>query len=102
MIRLFGQAGHKVIVADKDITDGYSLTRFSRYVYKFINLSTAKSKNDYVQDLVDIWKNENVDWFVPVSRSQLYLEDVEAKNKMEHCASLEVKYFSQFPIQLLS
>ena len=40
-----GQAGHKIIVVDNDITDGFSMTRFSRYVSCSPN---AKTKNNFV------------------------------------------------------
>ena len=44
-----GQAGHRIIVVDNDITDGFSMTRFSRYVDKYINLSGSKSRSGYIE-----------------------------------------------------
>jgi len=94
MARVLGQAGHKVILADKDITDGYSMVKFSKYIHKYIDLSvSAKTKYDYIQDLVQIWREENIDWFLPISRGQLCIYDVEAKNEMETTAILEGREF---------
>ncbi len=64
LVRLMGQAGHKVIVVDNDITDGFSMTRFSRYVDKYINLSGSKSKSGYIEDLLFVWEKKKIDWFL--------------------------------------
>ena len=73
-------AGHKVIVADKDPTGGFCMTRFSKYVSKFIHIN-AHTKDQYLDALERIWKFEEIDWFIPVSHINLAVEDVKAKVK---------------------
>ena len=63
-------AGHKIIVADKDPTGGFSMTRFSKYVSKYIHI-TANTKDQYINALENIWKQEAIDWFIPVSHTHL-------------------------------
>ena len=78
--RVMGMAGHKVIVADKDPTGGFCMTRFSKYVSKFIHIN-AHTKDQYLDALERIWKFEEIDWFIPVSHINLAVEDVKAKVK---------------------
>ena len=99
MIRLLGQAGHKIIVADNDPSDGFSMSRFSRYVSKYINLSGSKSRMGYIEDLLHIWEQEQIHWFIPAhNKSYLYVADVEAKMKMKQKANFEGQPFSSLCI----
>lgn len=85
LARTLGQAGHKVIMVDEEgLEKGLSLTRFSKYVSKFINLGSL-SKADYIDGLLEAFKNESVDWFIPLSTKN-QSKDVEAKCKMEELA----------------
>ena len=95
MVRLLGQAGHKVIVAENDLTDGFSMTRFSRYVHRYINLSGSNSRSGYIEDLVFVWEQEGVDWFLPGHcKNYLYAADVEAMIKMREKAIFQGKLLS--------
>ena len=88
-----GQAGHKVIMAEKDPTYiGLSLTRFSRYVNKYINLK-ARTRVDYVEELVRIWHKEKVDWFLPITDDDNDVEVTEASIRMEMGANLRGRNF---------
>ena len=75
-----GQAGHRVIVAEQDWRHLFSLSRFSRYVNKFVLLPNDIS---YEDALVQLWENENIDCFLPVSHIHLAIEDTKAKAKMQ-------------------
>ena len=77
-----GQAGHKIIIADQDPAFGLSLTRFSKYVHKYFNVK-ARSKADYVEELVRIWALENIDWFIPISNNVTDIEVMEATIRMK-------------------
>jgi hypothetical protein len=59
MARVMGQAGHKIIIADLDPTGGLCLTRFSKYVTKYVVLE-AKTAAEYEEKLVKIWETEKV------------------------------------------
>ena len=90
-----GQAGHRVIVADRDPVFMMSMTRFSRYVDRFIMIWPTAN---YQDELVKIWKQENVDYFLPVSHINLALEDTKAKVKMSQEASMSGRDFSDLAI----
>jgi hypothetical protein len=92
-----GQAGHKVIVADLDPTGGLCLTRFSKYVTKYVVLE-AKTKAQYEEGLVKLWETEKVDWFLPISRDNLGLEDTEAKMRMEAGAFKDGRAFNSIAL----
>lgn len=79
-VRLMGHAGHKVIVADQDPTFYLNMSRFSKHTYKFILLSSQKS---YEEQLVQIVQDEEVDWFIPVSHINKALPDTRAKMMMQ-------------------
>ena len=90
MIRLLGQAGHKIIIAENDSSDGFSMTRFSGYVHRYINMSGSKSRSGYIEDLVFVCQQEAVDWFLPGhSKNYLYVADIEAMMKMRQKATFE-------------
>ena len=96
LVRLLGQAGHKVIAAENDLTDGFSMTRFSRYVHRYINLSGSNSRSGYIEDLVFVWEQEGVDWFLPGHcKNYLYAADVEAMIKMREKAIFQGKLHPQ-------
>lgn len=91
LARTMGQAGHRVIVADKDWKHMVNASRFSTYVTKFVSLP-----NDIPYDdaLVQIWEEENVDFFLPVSHIHLAVDDIKAKIKMQaRAAELKRPFF---------
>ena len=100
MVRVMGMAGHKIIVADQDPTGGYSMTRFSKYVSKYIHVN-ASNKDQYLDAMEKIWKQEDVDWFIPVSHIDLAIDDVKSKVLMETLARHSVR-FRQFCLELIS
>ena len=61
--RTMGQSGHQVIVAEQDWKHLFSLSRFSRYVKKFVLLPNNIS---YEDGLVQLWENEGIDCFLPI------------------------------------
>jgi len=78
--RAMGQAGHRIIIADQDWKNQQSSTKFSKYVDKFVHLS---SDIPYEDALMEIWENEKIDVFLPVSHIHLAIEDTKAKSKMQ-------------------
>ena len=98
MARTMGQAGHQVIVADKDWKHSVNSSRFSKYVTKFVTLS-----NDipYEDALVQLWEEEKVDLFLPVSHIHLAVEDIKAKIKMQARATELNRPFSDLAINNL-
>lgn len=93
LARVMGQAGHKVIIADQDMTEGLNLTRFSRYVKKFIPL---KAYLNHAESLLQIYEAEKIDWFIPVSKN--VEGDVEAAYKMEQDAALKGREFNSLSL----
>ena len=91
MVRVMGMAGHKIIVADQDPTGGYSMTRFSKYVSKYITIN-ARNKDQYLDAMEKIWKQEDIDWFIPVSHIDLAIDDVKSKVLMETLARHSVRF----------
>ena len=86
-----GEAGHKVIVADADPTFGLNMTRFSKYVHKFILLNNAKT---YVEDLITIYKEEKADGFIPISHIHLSISDAQGNEillKLEMVTLFSIK-----------
>ena len=84
-------AGHKIIVADQDPTGGYSMTRFSKYVSKYI-LVNARTKDQYLDAMEKIYKEEKIDWFIPVSHIDLAIDDVKSKVLMETLARHSLRF----------
>ena len=78
--RAMGQAGHRIIIADQDWKNQQSSTKFSKYVDKFVHLS---SDIPYEDALMEIWEDEKIDVFLPVSHIHLAVEDTKAKSKMQ-------------------
>merc|ERR1719273_2745477 len=78
--RTMGQSGHRVIVAEQDWKHLFSLSRFSHYVKKFVLLPNNIS---YENALVQLWENEGIDCFLPISHVHLAVEDTKAKTKMQ-------------------
>ena len=71
MARIMGQAGHKVIVVNRGFDVMTVLTGFSRYVSKFYMVPL---KEVYECQLEKIWRDEDVDWFIPMNLS---LDDIK-------------------------
>ena len=92
LARVLGQVGHKVIVVETNIAEGFVLTRFSRFVYKFVNLADSRSDSEYIDDLLKIWEEEKIDWFVPLGTNAV--GDIEAKMRMENSAAIFGREFS--------
>ena len=91
LARTMGQAGHRVIVADKDWKHLVNASRFSTYVTKFVSLPNDVPYDDA---LVQIWEEENVDFFLPVSHIHLAVDDIKAKIKMQaRAAELKRPFF---------
>jgi len=97
--RTMGQAGHKIIIADQDPAFGLSLTRFSKYVHKYFNVK-ARSKADYVEELVRIWALENIDWFIPISNNVTDIEVMEATIRMKGGALKTGREFNSLAVNL--
>ena len=85
-----GQAGHRIIVADQDWKNRFNLTRFSKYVSKFVLLP---SNMPYEDALLKVWEDEKIDCFLPVSHIHLAIEDTKAKIKMQAKANKFNKKF---------
>ena len=98
MARTMGQAGHRVIVADKDWKHAVNSIRFSKYVTKFV---TLPNHIPYEDALVQLWEEENVDFFLPVSHIHLAVEDIKAKIKMQARAAELNRPFSDLAINNL-
>jgi len=80
LARTMGQAGHRVIIADQDWKNLLNFTRFSKYVAKFVLLSSDIA---YEDALVKLWEEEKIDCFLPVSHIHLAIGDTKAKIKMQ-------------------
>jgi hypothetical protein len=98
MARTMGQAGHRVIVADKDWKHSVNSSRFSKYVTKFV---TLPNHIPYEDALVQLFEEENVDFFLPVSHIHLAVEDIKAKIKMQARAAELNRPFSDLAINNL-
>ena len=98
LARTMGQAGHRVIVADKDWKHLVNASRFSTYVTKFVSLPNDVPYDDA---LVQIWEEENVDFFLPVSHIHLAVDDIKAKIKMQARAAELNRPFSDLAINNL-
>ena len=74
-------------------------SQIKNQVDKYINLSGSKSRAGYIEDLLFIWEQEKVDWFLPAhSKNYLYVADVEAKMKMKQKANFEGRAFGSLCI----
>ncbi len=82
MVRVMGQAGHKVIVADRDPSFGLNMARFSKFTDKFVQI-WAKSSLEYMDKLVKIARENRVDWYMPVSHTHMAEIDIEARSEMD-------------------
>lgn len=86
LARSFHSAGHKVFMVE---TDKYWLSghQFSYAVTKFLTVpAPEKDADGYLQGLLDIVKNENIDVFIPVSSPVASYYDSLAKPILSpHC-----------------
>ena len=83
LVRTLGRAGHRVILADHDPTFVLTMTRFSKYLSKFIMISP---KQNYQDALVQICQDESVDWFIPVSHIDKAVDDVKVNRNGAICS----------------
>ena len=73
MVRIMGQAGHKIILVNKGFDVMTVMTGFSKYVDKFYLIP---SKEVYEHKLEEIWHKEKIDWFLPMNLS---IDDIKFK-----------------------
>ena len=84
--RMFYRAGHRVIGADFQTNGVPVCGRFSRALQKFHVLSKPTQYHGatrYIEDLVEVIRNENVDLWVSCSGVASAVEDGQAKEEIE-------------------
>lgn len=69
LCRILGKAGHRVILADV-YDHRWSGARYSKYISKFYCLPVKDdNSSNYVDAVVSIAEAENIDWYIPSSRT---------------------------------
>ena len=84
VVRILGRAGHEVILADSE-TFRSNGAQHSKYVSKFVRLpdfASEEGRQAYVDALVKVAKEEEVDWFVPVSHTKTSVPDTIAAERL--------------------
>ena len=92
MVRIMGQAGHKIILVNKGFDVMTVMTGFSKYVDKFYLIP---SKEVYEHKLEEIWHKEKIDWFLPMNLS---IDDIKFKIFMEFAAMQNSMDFSTISV----
>ena len=102
--RSFHEAGHKVIGADFEPGGALACGRFSRSISKFYSLQAPTPKlgsKPYIQSLMSIVEDENVDLWVSCSGVASAVEDGEAKEIIETRTSCKAVQFDTATTQIL-
>ena len=84
IVRTLAKVGHRVILADCE-DFGCSGARWSCYVSKFYTVPNVKSPDnneEYINGMIKIAKNENINWYIPVSHTKTALADTLIKQRL--------------------
>ena len=92
MARIMGKAGHRIIIVDRGPNIMTMLTGFSKYVNKFYLIPPTQI---YEEQLMNIWQDERVDWFLPMNLS---LDDIKFNIVMDFAALQNSVKFSTLSI----
>lgn len=79
LARSFYAAGHYVVFTDEY---AHSTNRYSRCVSRFYLSGDTTNEDEYIQSLIDIVRQEKIDFFVPVSHSSSECLDALVKEAL--------------------